>query len=80
MDFRYFRRLLDTYLGLAAAMLACLYLVVADVPSAGIFWSFIVVVFLCNGALAFNGFGLDNRAGFRSLRAPAVERQSDPAE
>ena len=62
-DFRYFRRLLDTYLGLAAAMLGCLYLMVADVASTGIFLSFIVVVFLCNGALAFNSFGLDNRAG-----------------
>lgn len=62
-DFRYFRRLLDIYLGLAAALLACVYLIVADVPAAGVFWSFIVVVFLCNAALAFNGFGLDNRAG-----------------
>lgn len=62
-DFRYFRRLLDTYLGLAAALLGCLYLMVADVASAGIFLSFIVVVFLCNAALAFNSFGLDNRAG-----------------
>lgn len=62
-DFRYFRRLLDIYLGLAAAMLACLYLIVADVASTGIFLSFLVVVFLCNGALAFNSFGLDNRAG-----------------
>lgn len=62
-DFIYFRRLLDTYLGLAAAMLACLYLVVAEEPSAGVFWSFIIVVFLCNAALAFNSFGLDNRAG-----------------
>jgi len=62
-DFRYFRRLLDTYLGVAAAMLGCLYLMVADVASTGIFLSFIVVVFLCNAALAFNSFGLDNRAG-----------------
>jgi hypothetical protein len=62
-DFRYFRRLLDTYLGLAAAMLGCCYLVVADAASTGVFLSFIVVVFLCNCALAFNGFGLDNRAG-----------------
>lgn len=62
-EFRYSRRLLDTYLGVAAALLACLYLIIADVPSAGIFWSFIVVVFLCNCALPFNSFGLDNRAG-----------------
>jgi hypothetical protein len=62
-DFRYFRRLLDIYLGLAAAILGCLYLMVADVASTGIFLSFVVVVFLCNGALAFNSFGLDNRSG-----------------
>jgi hypothetical protein len=62
-DFRYFRRLLDIYLGLAAAMLGCLYLVFANAPSVGVFWSFIVVVLLCNAALAFNSFGLDNRAG-----------------
>jgi hypothetical protein len=62
-DFRYFRRLLDTYLGLAAAILGCVYLTVADAPSAGVFWSFIVATFLGNAALAFNSFGLDDRAG-----------------
>lgn len=62
-DFRYFRRLLDIYLGVAAAMLACLYLMIAEEASTGIFLSFSVVVFLCNAALAFNGFGLDNPAG-----------------
>jgi hypothetical protein len=62
-DFSYFRRLLDIYLGLAAATLACLYLLVASEASAGVFWSFIVIVFLCNAALPFNSFGLDNRAG-----------------
>jgi hypothetical protein len=62
-DFRYFRRLLDIYLGVAAAVLAFLYLTVADELSRGILLSFIVVVFLCNAALAFNSFGLDNRAG-----------------
>lgn len=67
-DFRYFRRLLDTYLGLASALLACLYLVVAEEPSTGIFWSFIVVVFLCNAAVPFNSFGLDNRAGLDRYR------------
>jgi hypothetical protein len=67
-DFRYFRRLLDTYLGLAAALLACVYLAVAEEPSTGIFWSFIVVVFLCNAAVPFNSFGLDNRAGLDRYR------------
>ncbi|HYJ87831.1 MAG TPA: hypothetical protein VEW46_17335 [Pyrinomonadaceae bacterium] len=62
-DFRYFRRLLDTYLGLAAAILGCVYLAVAYVPSAGVFWSFIVATFLGNAAVAFNSFGLDDRAG-----------------
>lgn len=62
-DFNYLRRLLDTYLGLAAAMLTCLYLIVVSEPSAGVFGSFIVVVFLCNAALPFNSFGLDNRSG-----------------
>ena len=62
-DFKYFRRLLDTYLGVAAAVLAGLFLVVANEASAGVFWSFIVVVFLCNAAVPFNSFGLDNRAG-----------------
>lgn len=62
-DFRYFRRLLDTYLGLAAAILGCVYLAVADAPSAGGFWSFIVATFLGNAAVAFNSFGLDDRAG-----------------
>lgn len=62
-DFSYFRRLLDTYLGLAAAMLASLYLVVASDPSTGVFWSLIVIVFLANAAVPFNSFGLDNRSG-----------------
>ena len=62
-DFNYFRKLLDTYLGVASAALACLYLVVAVEPSAGVAWSFIVIVFLCNAAVPFNSFGLDNRAG-----------------
>jgi hypothetical protein len=62
-DLRYFRRLLDTYLGLAAAILGCVYLMVADAPSAGVFWSFIVATFFGNAALAFNSFGLDDRAG-----------------
>jgi len=62
-DFNYLRKLLDTYLGLAAAMLTCLYLIVANETSTGIFWSLIVIVFLCNAALPFNNFGLDNRSG-----------------
>ena len=62
-DVRYFRKLLDIYLGVAAALLGSVYLIVSEVPSAGIFWFFIVAVFFGNAALAFNGFGLDNGAG-----------------
>ena len=62
-DFGYFRRLLDTHMGLAAAVLGNLYLLTAKDPSQSIFWSFIVIVFLPNAALAFNSFGLDNQAG-----------------
>lgn len=62
-DLRYFRKLLDVYLGVAAAILAGLYLLTADIPSAGVFWSFIVIIFLGNAAVPFNSFGLDNRRG-----------------
>jgi len=62
-DVRYFRRLLDIYLGVAVALLGCVYLIVSEVPSAGIFWFFIIAVFFGNAAVAFNGFGLDNGAG-----------------
>ncbi len=62
-DLRYFRKLLDVYLGVAAAILAGLYLLVADAPSAGVLWSFIVIIFLGNAAVPFNSFGLDNRRG-----------------
>ena len=62
-DLKYFCRLLDIYLGVAVAMLGCLYLVVSIEPSASILWSFIVVVFLCNSAVVFNSFGLDSPPG-----------------
>jgi hypothetical protein len=62
-DFRYFRRLLDVYLGLLAAGVGCVYLVTAQVPSRGILLAFIVFVFLLGAAVPFNSFGLDTRAG-----------------
>lgn len=62
-DLRYFRRLLDPYLGLLAGALCSLYLVTADVPSSDVFWIFIIIIFVPNASVAFNYFGLDNRSG-----------------
>jgi hypothetical protein len=67
-DFRYFRRLLDPYLGVLAAAVGCLYLVTAEVASAGFFLVFLMSVLLLNAAPAFNSFGLDNRAGMDRLK------------
>lgn len=71
-DFRYFRRLLDPYLGVLAAALGCLYLVTAEVASAGFFQVFLLTVFVLNAAPAFNAFGLDNRAGIDRLKLMPV--------
>ena len=62
-DFRYFRRLLDVYLGLLAAAAGCIHLITAQVPSRGIFLVIISIVFLLNAAVPFNSFGLDTRPG-----------------
>jgi len=62
-DFRYFRRLLDPYLGLLAGALCSFYLVTADAPSSDVFWIFIIIIFVPNASVAFNCFGLDNRSG-----------------
>ncbi len=62
-DFRYFRRLLDPYLGLLAGALCSFYLVTADNPSSDAFRVFIIIVFVPNVSVAFNCFGLDNRSG-----------------
>ncbi|HEV2829770.1 MAG TPA: hypothetical protein VGW76_19375 [Pyrinomonadaceae bacterium] len=67
-DFRYFRRLLDPYLGVLAAALGCLYLITAEVSSATLFQVFVLSVFAGNAPLAFNAFGLDNRAAMDRLR------------
>ena len=67
-DFRYFRRLLDPYLGVLVAALGCFYLITADVISAGLFQVFLLIVFVPNASLAFNLFGLDNRAGMDRLK------------
>jgi hypothetical protein len=71
-DFRYFRRLLDPYLGVLAAALGSFYLVTAEVPSAGFFQVFLLSVFVLNAAPAFNSFGLDNRAGMDRLKLMPV--------
>ncbi len=62
-DFRYFRRLLDPYLGVLAAALGCFYLVSATVPSATAVSIVILVIFIPNLPLVFNSFGLDTRCG-----------------
>jgi hypothetical protein len=67
-DFRHFRRLLDPYLGVLAAALGCLYLVTAEVSSATLFQVFVLSVFAGNAPLAFNSFGLDNRAAMDRLK------------
>jgi hypothetical protein len=67
-DFRYFRRLLDAYFGVLAAALGCLYLVTAEVSSATLFQVFVLSVFAGNAPLAFNAFGLDNRAAMDRLK------------
>lgn len=64
-DFRYFRRLLDSYLGVLASVLCCFHLVVSEAPSADLVRIFILLIFLTNCALAFNLFGLDNRSGLQ---------------
>jgi hypothetical protein len=73
-DFRYFRRLLDPYLGVLVAALGCFYLITTDVVSAGLFQLFLLIVFVPNSSLAFNLFGLDNRAGMDRLKLLPVTR------
>jgi hypothetical protein len=75
-DFRYFRRLLDPYLGVLVAALGCLYLLTADAASAGVFQIFLLSVFVPNAALAFNLFGLDNRAVMDRLKLMPVTGRS----
>lgn len=71
-DFRYFRRLLDPYLGVLAAALGSFYLITADLASAGLFQVFLLGVFVLNAATAFNSFGLDNRAVMDRLKLMPV--------
>jgi hypothetical protein len=71
-DFRYFRRLLDPYLGVLAAALGSFYLVTVDVASAGFFQVFLLSAVLTSAPLAFNSFGLDNRAGMDRLKLMPV--------
>ncbi len=62
-DFRYFRRLLDPYVGLLVSVMCCIHLVAAEAPSADVVRIFILVIFLFNSSVAFNLFGLDDRNG-----------------
>jgi hypothetical protein len=75
-DFRYFRRLLDVYMGLLAAAAGCVYLVTAGVPSRGVFLAFISIVFLLGAAVPFNSFGLDTRAGLDRYALPPLSGKS----
>lgn len=67
-DFRYFRRLLDPYFGVLAAAIGCFYLITAEAASAGFFQVFLLSVLVPSASLAFNLFGLDNRASMDRLR------------
>lgn len=71
-DFRYFRRLLDPYLGVLVAALSSFYLVTAEVASAGLFQVLLLSVVVPNSSLAFNLFGLDNRSGMERLKLMPV--------
>lgn len=62
-DLKYFRRLLDVYLGPLAAVVGCIYLVTVDVASLEISIIFLTMIFLPNSPVAFNYFGLDSIAG-----------------
>jgi hypothetical protein len=59
-DFRYFRRLLDPYLGVLVVILCAVHLVIAVAPSADVFRISILLVFSANSAVAFDLFGLEN--------------------
>ena len=67
-DFRYFRGLLDPYLGVLLAIFGSAYLVIAESMSAGLFQVWLLSVIVPSSALAFNLFGLDDRAGMERLR------------
>ena len=67
-DFRYFRRLLDPSLGVLVAIVGCLYLIAAEVTSATLVQIFVLTLIACNTPLAFNSFGLDNRAAMDRLK------------
>lgn len=71
-DFRYFRRLLDPYLGVLAAALGSFYLITTDLASAGLFQVFLLGVFVLNAAPAFNAFGVDNRGVMDRLKLMPV--------
>jgi hypothetical protein len=67
-DLRHFRRLLDIYLGLLAALAGCIYLLTSEVASLEISIIFLTMIFLPNSPLAFNSFGLDSPSGLDRYR------------
>jgi hypothetical protein len=71
-DFRYFRRLLDPYLGVLVAALGSFYLISAEEPATGLFQVLLLLVVFPSAALAFNFFGLDNRGVMDRLRIMPV--------
>ncbi|HEY5883574.1 MAG TPA: hypothetical protein VIT88_02760 [Pyrinomonadaceae bacterium] len=75
-DVRYFRTLLDPYLGVLVTALGCLYLVTSDAPSAVIAWVFTLVVFMPNSPLAFNSFGFDSAAALERYAVMPVSGQT----
>ena len=62
-DVRYFRKLLEFYLGLLTSATGCLYLMIGEVPGPEVFWIFTILVFFFNSTVAFNSFGLDYGPG-----------------
>ena len=61
---RYFRKLLDYYIGTLASAIGCLYLLINEVPGNEVFWVFIILVFFANVSMAFNSFGFDYGPGW----------------
>lgn len=75
-DLRYFRRLLDPYLGFILTVLGCFYLVFAERPGVEVFWICIIFIMFPNASLAFNSFGLDNKDGLdRYVLFPLTGRE-----
>jgi hypothetical protein len=75
-DLRYFRRLLDPYLGILVCVLGGIYLGMADNVSAGLLQIWCLGVIVPSTSLAFNMFGLDDRAGMDRIRVMPLTGRS----